>query len=159
MVTSDAYKALFGCDHLECIAMMPVASCSPFLFSAPCNDMLSMLICATHWLYMHFYTLTYMSMYESCLLVCRPCFNTMKLWTSDPNLHLSLVDTTFCLLSCFFVLPFVCLHPCFYACHAHHDYPLYAFSYALCNFSSHGLSAGFLSLLLHVQTWSEDTWS
>ena len=138
--------------------MMPVALCTPFLFSAPCDDMLIMLICATHWLYMHFYMLTYMSMYESCL-VCCPCFNTMKLWTSDPNLHLSLVDTTFCLLSCLFVLPLVCLHPCFYACHAHHDYPFYAFSYALCNFSFHGLSASFLSLLLHVQTWSEDAWS
>ena len=124
MVTSDAYKALFGYDHLECIAMMPVALCTPFLFSAPCDYMLTMLICATHWLYMHFYTLTYMSMYESCL-VCCPCFNTMKLWTSDPNLHLSLVDTTFCLL---FLL--ICLLACslsflFFACHVYHAYLLY----------------------------------
>ena len=56
-------------------------------FSAPCNDMLTMLICATRWLYMHLYTLVYMSMHESCLLVCHPCFNTMKLWTFNPNLH------------------------------------------------------------------------
>ena len=60
----------------------------------------------------------YMSMHESCLLVCRPCFNTMKLWTSDPNLNLSLVDTTFffafslvCLLACLLALLFLCL-PC-----------------------------------------------
>ena len=33
----------------------------------------------------------------SSMLVCRPCFNTMKLWTFDPNLHLSTMDTTFCL--------------------------------------------------------------
>ena len=55
-----------------------------------------------------------MSMHESCLLVCHPCLNTMKLWTFNPNLHLSLADTTFCLLSCFF------------ACHVHHAYLLYA---------------------------------
>ena len=60
----------------------------------------------------------------------------MKLWTSDPNLHLSLADTNFCFLSCFVVrflacLPFrlsachlvcllslllICLHSC-YTCH------------------------------------------
>ena len=57
--------------------------------SAPCDAMLTMLVCATCWLSMHLYTLAYMFMHESCLLVCRPCFNTMKLWTFDPNLHLS----------------------------------------------------------------------
>ena len=62
-----------------------------------------MLVCATHQLYMQLCTLAYMSMHESCLLVCCPYFNKMKLWTSDPNLHLSLADTTFCLLSCLFV--------------------------------------------------------
>ena len=71
-----------------------------------------MLVCATRWLYVHLYTLTYMSMHESCLLVCHPYFNTMKLWTPDPNLHLSLADATFvCFLSC---LPF-CLFVCFLA--------------------------------------------
>ena len=52
-------------------------------------------------------TLAHMSMHESCLLVCRSCFNIMKLWTFDPNLHLSLVNTTFCLpfrlFACFLV--------------------------------------------------------
>ena len=47
-------------------------------FSALCDDMLTMLVCATRWLSMHLYTLAYMFMHESCLLVCRPCFNTMK---------------------------------------------------------------------------------
>ena len=66
--------------------------------------------CLCHLLaYIHLYTLAYMSMCESCLLVCRPCFNTMKLWTPDPNLHLSLVDTTFCLLSCLFAFLLSCL--------------------------------------------------
>ena len=115
-----------------------------FPFSAPCNDILTMLVCATYWIYMHLYTLAYMSMHESCLLVCRPCSNTMKLLTSDPNLHLSLTDTSFCLLSRLFSLLLVCLLPCFFACHAYHAYPLYAFSYALRTFSFHCLSAGFL---------------
>ena len=102
VVTSDAHEALFGCNHLGCIAMMPVASCIPFPFSTLHDDMLAMLFCATCWLSLHLYMLAYMSMHESCLLVCRPCFNTMKLWTFDPNLQLSLADTTFCLFSCLF---------------------------------------------------------
>ena len=63
--------------------------------SALCDDMLAVLVCAIHWLSMHLYTFAYMSMHESCLLVWHPCFNTMKLWTFNPNLHLSLVDTNF----------------------------------------------------------------
>ena len=115
---------------------MPVASCIPFHFSAPYDDMLTMLVCATHWLSMHLYMLAYMLMHESCLLVCHPCFNTMKLWKFDPNLHLSLVDTTFCLpffifcllclLSCLFSFSLVCLLSCFFACHVYHAYLLYA---------------------------------
>ena len=90
-----------------------------------------MFVCATRSLSMHLYTLAHLSMYKSCLLVCHPCFNTMKLWTSDPNLHLSLADTTFCLLSWLFAFLLVCLLSCFIACHAYHAYPLYAFSNAL----------------------------
>ena len=67
------------------------------------------------------------SMHKSCLLECRPCFNTMKLWTSNPNLHQSLADTTFCLPFCLFFFSLVCLLSCFFACHAHHAYLLYAF--------------------------------
>ena len=125
---------------------MPVATCIPFPFAASCDDMLTMLVCATHWLSMHPYTLAYMFMHESCLLVCRPGFNTMKLWTFDPNLHLSVVDTTFCLPFYLFVFFLVyllaCLPSCFlvslfilrlvmfsaicYACHVYHAYLLYA---------------------------------
>ena len=115
MVTSDVHEALFGCNHLECFTMMPVASCTPFALSTPCNDMFAMLVCAIRWLSMHLYTLAYMSMPESCLLVCHPCFNTMKLWTSDPNLHLSLTETTICLLSCLFAFLLVCLFACLLA--------------------------------------------
>ena len=95
-------------------------------FPAPCDDMLTILVCATRWLSLHLYTLAYMSMYESCLLVCRPYFNTMKLWTFDPNLRLSLADTTFCLLFHLFAFSLVCLLSCFFACHAYHAYLLYA---------------------------------
>ena len=93
------------------------------------------------------------------LLTCSCIFNTMKLWTFDPNLHLSLVDTTFCSFSCLFVFLLVCLLSCFFACHAYHACSLYAFSYALCIFFFHCLSADFLSLPLHVHIWSEDVWS
>ena len=152
MVTSFAHGALFGCGHLGCIAMMLIASCIPFPTSTPCNDMLAMLAYATHWRSIHLYTLPYMFMYESCLLVCRPCFNTM-------NLHFSLVDTTFCLLSCFFVISLVCLYACFLVSLFAMSLMLICFmppSYALCIFSFHCLSTGFLSLPLHVYTWSED---
>ena len=37
-----------------------------FPFSLSCDDMLTMLICATYWLFMHLFTLTYMSRHESC---------------------------------------------------------------------------------------------
>ena len=99
---------MFGCNHLGRIAMMPVASCTPFHFFAPCNDMLTMLVYASCWLYMHLYVLAYMSMHKYCLLVCRPCFNTMKLWRFDPNLHLSLMVTIFCLFPCLSAF-FACL--------------------------------------------------
>ena len=139
MVIPDAHKALVGCNHLGGIAMMPVASCIPFLFSAPRDDMLAMHVCATRWLSTYLYMLAYMSMHKSCLLVCHPCFNTMKLWTSDPNLHLPFANTTFlCLLSCFVSL-FACILVSMFAmsimfiCFM----PLYC---ALCIFSFHSLS-------------------
>ena len=158
MVTFDAHEALFVCNHLGCITMMPVASCIPFPISAPCDDMLDMLVCATRWLSIHLYALAQMSMHESCLLVCRPCFNTMKLWTFDPNLHLSLADTTFCSFSYLFAFWLVCLLSC-YTCHVYHAHLFYAFSYTLCICSFHCLFVGFLSLPLHAHTWSKDTWS
>ena len=121
------------------------------LFPTSCDDMLTMLVCATRWLSLHLYSLAYMSMHESCLLVCRPCFNTMKLWTFDPNLHLSLMDTTFCMFSCSFSLFFVFAFS--------HVYCFMLLSYALCTFSFHCLFADFLFLPLHVRIWSRDAWS
>ena len=139
--------------------MMLVASCVPFSFSAPCDDMLFMLVCATRWLSMHLHTLAYMFMHKFCLPMCRLCFNTMRLWTFNPTLHCPSRTPPFvcflvCLLSrlfdCFLVsllamsIMLICFMP---------------FSYALCIFSFHYLSASFLSLPLHVHTWSEDAWS
>ena len=163
MVTFDVHEALFGCNHLECFTMMPVASCTPFALSTPCNDMFAMLVCATRWLSMHLYTLAYMSMPKSCLLVCHPCFNTMKLWTSDPNLHLSLTETTICLLSCLFafllVCLFACLPFCLFACYlaSYPTMPIMLICFMpFCIFSIHCLSASFLSLPSHAHTWNED---
>ena len=93
---------------------MPRAHLFPFPLLR--DDMLTMLVCATLWFSMHIYSLAYMSMHESCLLVCCPYFNTMKLWTPDPNLHLSLADTTFCLLAFLFAFLLVGLLPCLPFC-------------------------------------------
>ena len=125
MVIPDAHEALFGCNYLGGIAMMPVASCIPFLLSTPCDNILAMLVCATRWLSMHLYMLAYMFMHESCLPVCHLCFNTMKLWTFNPKLHLYLADTTFCLLSYLFAFSLVCLLSYFFACHVYHVYHAY----------------------------------
>ena len=76
---------------------------------------------------MHLYTLAYMSMHKSCLLVCLPYFITMMLWTFNLNLHLSLTDTLlFILLFRLFAFSLVCLLCCFFACHVYHAYLLYA---------------------------------
>jgi len=107
VVTFDTHEALSRCNHLECITTMPVASGIPFPFSVPCDDMLTMLVCATRWLFRHLYTLAFMSMHKSCLLVYHPYFNTMKLWTSNLNLHLS---------SCRHHLLFVFLLMCLFTC-------------------------------------------
>ena len=105
---------------------MPGCSMRTLPFFTMCNVMLTMFVCATCWLSMHLYTLAYMSMHESCLLVCHLCFNTMKLWTFNPNLHLSLINTTFCLLSFLFAFSLICLLSCFFACYVYHAYLLYA---------------------------------
>ena len=85
-------------------------------FFALCDDMPAMLVHATHWLSLHLYMLSYMSMYESYLLVCRSYFNIMKLWTSDPNLHfvphrhhLLFVFLLVCLFACLSSFLFACL--------------------------------------------------
>ena len=80
--------------------------------SALCNAMLTMFAYATCWLSMHLYTLAHMSMYESCLLVCCPCFNTMKLWTSIKTyICPSWTPPFVCFLACFLAFLFLCL-PC-----------------------------------------------
>ena len=142
-------------------------------FFALCDDMIAMLVRATRWLSFHLYMLSYMPMHESCLLVCRPYFNTMKLWTSDPNLHfvpcghhLLFAFLLVCLLSYLlaYLLAFLlsCLFVYLAACHvSYHMLCLSCLSClsALClfrmlfaSFSFHCLSASFLSLPLHVHT-------
>ena len=159
MVTSNTHEALVGRNHLGGISKCRVAPYVPFPFSASCDDMLTMLVCATRWPFMHLYTLVYMSMHESWLLVCHPCFNIMKLWTFDQNLHLSLADTIFCFLSCFLAFSLVCSHPCCFPYRVCYAYSIYAFSYTLCILSCHRFFVGFLSLPLHVHTQSENAQS
>ena len=96
------FVCVFAFSHVYLLHAPFICSLCALHFPAPCDDLLTMLVWATRWLSLHLYPLAYTSMHESCLLVCRPCFNTMKLWTFDPNLHLSLVDTTFCSFSCLF---------------------------------------------------------
>ena len=145
---------------------MPGCFVRTLLFSSPCDDMLNMLVCNTHWLSMHLYTLAYMSMHESCLLVCRPYSNTMKLWTFNPNTHLSLVDTTFCLLYCLFAFLFICFLVCLliFACHvpatcyACHIY----LAYLLCTLWALSTHL-FLSLLVYwflvlASAWTHMEW-
>ena len=108
--------------------------------------MLTMFVRATCWPSMHLYMFSHISMHESCLLVCHPYFNTIKLWTFDPNPHLSLANTTCCLPFCLFIFFLICLLACLpscflvclfilwlvmslpicYACHVYHAYLLYA---------------------------------
>ena len=122
LVTFNAHEALFRCDHLGSIRMLgyyihtlpfPLCAiqCLPCLFTPLLHSM-------------HLYMLAHMSMHESCLLVCCPCFNIMKLWTFAPNLHLFLMDTTFFLLSCLFAFSLVFLLSFFFACHVYHAYLL-----------------------------------
>ena len=143
--------------------MMPIASCVPFAFSTPCDDMLTMLVCATRWLSMHLYMLAYMFVHEFCFLVCHPCFNTMKSWTLDPNLHFSLAGTPFCVFSLLvcplFLLVSFLAFVTYHACHIY-------LACLLCNlvllsmlFPSIACLLVFLSLPLHGHIWSEDTWS
>ena len=129
-------------------------------FSASCDDMLTMLVCATRWLFMYLYTLAYMFMHESCLLVCHPCFSTMKSWTFDPNLHLSLVDTPFCVFSLLvcplcLLVSFLAFVTC-YACHIYLACLLCILMLLSTFFPSVVCLLVFLSLPLHVHMWSKD---
>ena len=99
--------AMFGALHgldLVWLHLTPMRPCSdvtiweafpdvgllhayPSLFHSA-DAMLTMLVYATRWLSMPLYTLAYMFMHKSCLLLCHPYFNTIKSLTFDSNLHL-----------------------------------------------------------------------
>ena len=170
MVTPDAYKALFRCNHLRGIAMMPIASCIPFPFFAPCNDMLAMLFCATHWLYVHLYTRLHVHAWVllvsvSSMLQHNEAMDIRSKPTFVPHKHHLLFAILLvypllvvCYLACLPLCSYVCLHmlclsllSCLFVLH------LFVIIYA--SFPFHCSSASFLSLLLHVHTWTKDTWS
>ena len=122
------------------------------LFFYPRDALLAMLVCATCWLSKHLYTLAHMSMHESCLLMSRPCGHLIQTYIRP-----SRTPPFVCFLAC---LPFY-LFACFVASSFAMPIMLICFMHfhMLCIFSFPCLSAGLLSLPLHVHTWSEDTWS
>ena len=111
----------------------------------------------------------FMFMHESCLLMYHPCSNTMELWIFDPNVHLSFKDTPIffynmlvCLILCLsHLLPYamlVCFTLCLLA-----SIRLSSFTFSLHSFSIFLVPLfasllAYLSLPLHVPTWSEDAW-
>ena len=104
---------------------MPGCSSCALPFSALCDDIVAMLVCTTCWLYMHFYMFAYIFMHESCLLVCRPCFNTNEVMDirSQPTFfprghHFLLVCLFTCLFAILLCFPF-CSYPGFYVCHVY----------------------------------------
>ena len=80
------------------------------------DAMLTMLVCATHWLFMHLYTLAYMFMHESCLLVLSMLqHNEVMDIRSKPTFmprghHLLFVSLLVCLFASLFAF-LLCL-PC-----------------------------------------------
>ena len=99
---------LFGCNCLQDTSLWCwCAWCIPF--STPCGDVMLALLALCHpfgFLYFfEYFMLTYMFRHES---VCRPYSNPMELWTSDPNLQLSILLASF--PSIYF---FACLLPYF----------------------------------------------
>ena len=99
--------------HLPGVGVLdtPLSPICMMLICLPC------LLCATLFTFfasLHLCTLAYMFMHES---VCRPHSNLMELWTLNPNLHFSSLDTTFLLVN-MFVCPFMCI-TCLFApiCH------------------------------------------
>ena len=98
--------------------MVPIASCIPFPFLTPRDAMLTMLVCATRWLSMHLHTLAYIFMHESCLLVCRLYFNTMKLCLLVRGHHLLYASLVVCLLVRLLILLLVMSPATCYACFA-----------------------------------------
>ena len=121
--------------------MVPIASCIPFPFLTPRDAMLTMLVCATRWLSMHLHTLAYIFMHESCLLVCRLYFNTMKLCLLVRGHHLLYASLFVCLLVCLLILLLVMSPATCYAC----------FTYMLVCFIliAHYLRISFFPLLVY----------
>ena len=113
-----AYLDVTTCEiHLRGIGVLDshLSLLRAMLICLPC------LLCATRldsFASLHLYTLAYMFMHES---VCRPYSNPMKLWTFDPNLHLSFQDTLFCFIICLFAS----------LCVSHFCLPLFGTIYSL----------------------------
>ena len=178
LVTSDFYKALFGCDHLGSIYGCCVASYISFPFySTWCY---AYHVCSHHSLAFYASLHACSHVYAWVLLVSVLSLlqhNEVMDIRSKPTFvphghHLLFAFLLVCLLACLFsyLFAFIRLHDPLpsYICPSRTPLLLsmsmmliclMPLSYALCIFSFHCLSAGFLSLPLHVHTWSENAWS
>ena len=109
VVTSDAHEALFRCNHLGGIFGCQVAPCVPFPIPLCTMICLPCLLC--HLLPFYASLHACLHVHAWLLLASVSSINTMKLWTSDPNLHLS--PHRHHLLFAFFI---VCLFAYFLVC-------------------------------------------
>ena len=126
------------------------------------DAMLTMLVCATHWLFMHLYTLAYMFMHESCLLVLsmlqhNEVMDIRSKPTFVPGRHLLLCVFLACFPPCLLV-SFLAFVTCC-ACHIYLAYLLCDLVLLSAVFPSIACLLVFLSLPLHVHIWREDAWS
>ena len=168
VVTSDTHEALFGCNHLGCIAMISVASCIPFPFSASCNDMLTMLVCAP----VGFVCIFTRLLICSCMnLACWCVIHASTQWSRGHSIQTYICPswTPFVLL---FVRPF-CLFVCYLACLLARVFPcilvvMLAISILLVHFASFcyylhiflpSLICWFSCLCLFVYTHGARAWS
>ena len=158
VVRSDAHEALFRCNHLGCISVRWYA------YHA----------CLCHLLAFYASLHTFLHVHARVLLASMSSIlqhnKVLDIW-SKPTFVPPQTPSLICLLSCLIASFFVCLivrllilllvmspatcYTCF-ACMLVYFIPI--LHYLHISFF-HCLSAGFLSLPLHVHTWSKDAWS
>ena len=159
LVTSDAHEALFGCDHLGGISGCQVALYIPFPFwSVRCY---AYHVCSRHPLAFYASLLACSHVHVWVLLTSMSSIlkhNEVMDIQSKPTFvphrhHLLFAFLLVCLLTCLLAFLFLCLPrlSCLVV--------LCLFHMLSASFSFHCLSVSFLSLPLHVHTWSEDAWS
>ena len=161
VVTFDAHEALFGCNHLG----MHLRMLGCFMHAFPFFHSVRWYAC--HACLCHplaFYVSLHACLHVHAWVLLASVSSmlqhneVMEIWSKPtfvPHGHHHLFAF---LLVCLFSHMLACILVSLLAM----SILLICFmppSYALCIFSFHCLSAGFLSLSLHVHTWSDDVWS